>query len=485
MVKYDYVIVGAGPTGLTIAWLLTKYNKKILLIDREKDIGGCHRVRRVNGYFTEHGPRIYTSSYEMLKVLMNDLKLPFDSLFTDYNFSIGDVKLSTLSPLEFLWLSIAYFRYMLFPNYSKSISCLGFMKLHNFKKESIQFIDQLCRLTDGGGANRYTLYELFKLFDQSLNKIVQPNKPLDTTLFKKWKDALLKTDNITIMLQTDVVKIISNGTKIVELKVKNNLNGEFFVSGDNFVMAVPPLNLIKLLENSASAQVQNAFGELSMVKEWADDTRYEPYIPVIFHWDTKINLKKKWGSTATSWGLVYVALSDYMNFDNKNSKTVISTCYTLLDKKSPKNKKTLNESSRDEILKESFRQLKTIYPKLPEPTKSILSPGVTWDETTNSFVNKDHSYLTTKNLVSYKNKSFSGSGRSESFNNLFSIGTHNENSNFGMTSMETAIISGFKYCYGQVEGLEKKMPIKEKWVVQDVVKLIIMILLIILFMYLW
>ena len=60
---YNYVIVGSGPSGLSLAWYLSKENKSVLLIDRETSIGGCHRVQRVNGLLTEHGPRVYSDVY--------------------------------------------------------------------------------------------------------------------------------------------------------------------------------------------------------------------------------------------------------------------------------------------------------------------------------------------------------------------------------------------------------------------------------------
>ena len=31
---YDYIIVGAGPTGLTLAYCFAKYGKKCLLVDK-------------------------------------------------------------------------------------------------------------------------------------------------------------------------------------------------------------------------------------------------------------------------------------------------------------------------------------------------------------------------------------------------------------------------------------------------------------------
>jgi flavin-dependent dehydrogenase len=61
---YDLIVIGTGPCGLALAQSCCKLNLKILVIDQEASIGGCHRCRRVyvpevNEYlFTEHGPRI-------------------------------------------------------------------------------------------------------------------------------------------------------------------------------------------------------------------------------------------------------------------------------------------------------------------------------------------------------------------------------------------------------------------------------------------
>lgn len=48
--KYDYIIVGGGPCGISLSHLLAKTNKKILLLEGENSLGGCHRVDRINGY---------------------------------------------------------------------------------------------------------------------------------------------------------------------------------------------------------------------------------------------------------------------------------------------------------------------------------------------------------------------------------------------------------------------------------------------------
>ena len=88
---YDYVIVGAGPTGLTLAWLLSQYKKSVIIIEKEDYIGGCHGVKRINGLFSEHGPRIYIDNYFNFKNILNDMNLKFNDLFTPYKFGINDI----------------------------------------------------------------------------------------------------------------------------------------------------------------------------------------------------------------------------------------------------------------------------------------------------------------------------------------------------------------------------------------------------------
>ena len=89
---YDLIIVGAGPAGLALAQCLRNTYKKILIIEKESVIGGCHRVLRVpiNGeeIFTEHSPRVYSGTYKTFDMLLKDMNTSFDALFTQYKFSI-------------------------------------------------------------------------------------------------------------------------------------------------------------------------------------------------------------------------------------------------------------------------------------------------------------------------------------------------------------------------------------------------------------
>lgn len=43
MNHYDYVVVGGGPSGLAFAQCAQSVGKRVVIIDAESAIGGCHR----------------------------------------------------------------------------------------------------------------------------------------------------------------------------------------------------------------------------------------------------------------------------------------------------------------------------------------------------------------------------------------------------------------------------------------------------------
>ena len=97
MKSYDLVIVGAGPAGLALAHTSSSIYRRILIIDKELEIGGCHRVKRnSDGMFTEHGPRIYLSIYYNFFNLMNEMGLKVEDVFVNYKYSFYDVATSKI-----------------------------------------------------------------------------------------------------------------------------------------------------------------------------------------------------------------------------------------------------------------------------------------------------------------------------------------------------------------------------------------------------
>lgn len=478
---YDIVIIGAGPAGLALAQCCsnTNTNQKILIIDKEEDIGGCHRVRRVKSYinnltenlFTEHGPRIYSLTYKVFIDLLKEMNIDFYDLFTPYNFQISTIGnqtiWNTLSFTEMYKLFIEFLLLVININHGDKIIIKDFMKSNNFKQSSIDIIDRICRLTDGASSDNYTLNEFLQLFNQQFfYQIYQPKLPNDIGLFKLWKSYLLNK-NVDFMLSSEVNKLIldDTNTKIKSIRVNDKI-----INGNIFIIATPPLNIISLLEKSENKIIKHSFGDFDILKKWAYQTAYIDYISVTFHWNTVLSLPKVYGFPKTSWGVAYIVLSDYMKFEESNSKTVISTAITITDVYSPRINKIPDECLKDELINEIFYQLQLSFPDLPTPTASLMSPGVKYYE--GKWKSFDTAFIASS---TFNNLPFN----SVNISNLYNVGTHNGNSLYKFTSLESAVTNSVKLSQVLFPELEYKYNIHSVFTVRDFIILFIIVFIIV------
>jgi len=271
--SYDYIIVGAGPSGLTLAYLFGKYGKKCLLIDQNSSVGGCHRVTRVNGFFTEHGPRVYSNSYKNTINLLEDMGYKFEDFFTPYNFSITNIGGDSLSHFTFtdkLKMGYEYLKFFTRIDCSKHISMESYMNDNNFSKSSKDYVDRLCRMTDGAGYKRYSKYQFLQLLNQEgFYSLQQPKKPNDIALFPKIMEAIEISGNVDVKLNSTVVKLnadkASNHISSVVLKDGTNIKCK------NVILAIPPKNMYSLL--LGNPETVNAFGDYDpIMKSWVIDS---------------------------------------------------------------------------------------------------------------------------------------------------------------------------------------------------------------------
>jgi len=554
------IIVGAGPTGLTLAhYLSTLTNAQITVIEREATIGGIHRVRRIapDNVFTEHGPRIYTSAYlNFRRLLQDDLKLDFFQLFTPYNNSItqiGGVSLGHLSTREIMLLAAQYFWMLISSAYSKRTTVLAFAQQNNFSPQAIDYLDRICRLSDGAGANRYTLFELLQTPNQhAFYSIYQPAYPNDHVLFPTWQ-RYLENNGVKFLLNTEVIRLVPNieGNKITSVALTNNTK----LAADLVLLAIPPTHVSELVNRSAlsnfsifsknkpqypsipnrsrsldyQTELDHKISEsetpvpnnsnvetIQEWNEWVTESQYLMYFPITYHYYDDIRshpklsqspeeidkILKGWGFSETDWGVVWIILSDYwkvvLSDFGKDSQpyfhgrfrtldrttgpylTVITVAVTRPYTPSKVTGKTADESSPEEILTETFRQLQQgLNLGLPKPDLQLISPGIQRTRPGQITYNPDHpnaNYYTLDQSFMLTPAGYRPAESSE-FDNLFSVGTHNGYSPYYFTTLESAMANALKMVHKLVPLSQHQYPILGPINLSSVIYLIVLLVI--------
>lgn len=468
MIIYDCIIIGAGPAGLTFATLADK-NERIMIIEKDDVIGGCHKVNRIKYeneyYFCEHGPRVYINNYVNFKMILNKIGLKFKDLFkrnkkTTFDLLYNDViKTNIYNFNENMIIMKDFMKLLLDPNYAKNISMKEYLITNNFTEKAIDYTDRNCRIIDGGDISKISLNSFLHIMNETLlYNTYQPILPNDEGLFYIWKRYL---KHIEFKLKTTITKIEEEP----DSKIKVITNNDIFYT-KKLILAIPPENLYKILNNSNSNI--NKINDLDI---YSENTKYNEYISITFHWNFKLNLETQSFTNNSDWGVASVILSDYMIFKENNSKTVISCNITITDKKSKVINKTANEcKDKNEVIYETYRQLKDVYKNLPLPTLAFINnyyDNGTWKS-------NEKAFLKTPNYNYIRNNKLS--------DNIYILGTHTGNSKVHFTSMESAITNSIELVnkiYNTNYAIKRPYTIKDIIIIFLIVIIIIIILFII------
>lgn len=482
--NYTTVIIGAGVAGLAFAnySLEANPNQKIVIIEKDKVIGGCHKVnRQKNGdefYFSEHGPRIYVSNYRNFIDILKKMNLSFYEIF-EKAFSFAEisneilVKDSTFTFSEYLYI-IRDFIFVIFVNsHGLNKSIKDYMNENNFSEKTKNKIDILCRSFDGGGSDRISLNQYLNFsIEALLESAYLPRIPNDEGLFKYWRK-YLELNKVNFITNNGVKEIVEKNNKIEKVILENGVE----ITGDKFILAFPPESLIPLLAKN-NEKIKNAFGDFNKLKMISEKTKYDQYISIALHWNTKINIdetipiiKADW-TFQTEWGLIVANLSKIMKFKEIKSKTVFSCAVVFTNKKSSQINKTANECKNpDELFEEIFRQLRLIYKNIPKPTLYFIHNY--YDENEKRWISNEKSYIRTPNIPFIPYQSLS-------FKNLYTLGTHNGKQKISYTTVESAVSNSLKLAniiYNQ------KRKIKRGFNIRDLIIVILSIIILLLLMY--
>lgn len=466
MIIYDCIIVGAGPAGLTFATLANK-NERIMIIEKDDVIGGCHKVNRQKYeneyYFCEHGPRVYIGNYINFKMILNKIGLKFKDLFirnkkSSLELFYNDIiKPNIFNFNEILIMTKDFGKLLLDPNYGKNTSMKEYLTINNFSEKTINFTDRTCRIIDGGDINRISLNSYLHVINECMiYNTYQPIIPNDEGLFYIWKRYL---KHIEFKLKTTILKI----EEITSTNIKVITNNDTYYT-KKLILAIPPENLYKILNKSDSNI--NKINDLDI---YSKNTKYNEYISITFHWNFKLDLETQSFTNNSEWGVTSIILSDYMKFKEHNSKTVISCNITIVNNKSKVINKTANECNEKNVLiYETYRQLKDIYKNLPLPTLAFINNYYENGE----WKSNERAFIKTPNYNYIRNDKIS--------DNIYILGTHTGNAKVHFTSMESAITNAIKLV-NKIYNYD--YPIRKAYTIKDIIIIFIIFIIIIIILF--
>ena len=424
-----YIVVGGGPSGIFTSLLLALCGHQVSLFEKRNVLGGCHRVDRINGFFSEHGPRIYLTNYSYFSQLLAICGINFDESFIDYkfNFIVGiEGALKAMTPWEILQYVLKFILFVFFPNQFENLSVNDVF--NGFSDEAMDYINKICTLTDGARSDTYTAHSFFSLFDQnSFYKIVEPKMANDKWM---WPVVTQKLSQLGVqVIHEKVHQIVYDSESIVGVRSRSG-----FHASDSVIVSLPPWHAAPLFTNSGTT-IANAFMSRHLWPEYVLSNTYIPYISFTAHFDESIQLPNVWGNGFGEWGVAWIVMSDY--FEDGESPTLISALIVDLDTKSERTGLTANETlDPDMLMKEAYYQMNRVINIKDKRPNLILNSAVSY--VNGRWTSDDLPYMkTSKSVMVPSHGKIPG---------LFWVGPHNGNNKYAFTSMESVCENVVAFC---------------------------------------
>ena len=419
---YDYVIYGAGPTGLTLAYHLSK-NNKVLLIEKENKIGGCWKVEwEQDKYFTEHSPRVIVDTlfkcnpfFKLLKMINYDYK-------KDLRNTYGNIFQTNMKLLSF------FLKNLTFMDKLKLLILLLSKKIYKLT------VTEYCDILKISNKGRRCL-TIFSLLLANT-----PDKLLMSELYgssgipmfyqfsdnEKWLNIMEQTlinQNVTIMKNTTVTKLNVNNNKIISSEIISNDNKT--IEGNKHILCLPPIAFYNLLKNSNILDNWR-----NNMDEWVELSHYYSF-GFQFHFKYKIDneLINKWcWSCFNDYNLIMLPTSKYAtkySYDD-TIKTVWSMTIVDTTKYINSVNKTVNDMTKDEIVDDIINKMINMGLNMDKDNMVItFYDGV--EKINGKWTSKDSAFSVGKTgCINVKG----------TIDNLYTVGPHNKK---GITTINKAV----------------------------------------------
>ncbi len=294
----NVIILGAGPAGLTAAYLACKEGEKAIVLEKEDTVGGISRTVDYKNFLFDIGGHRFFTKYEEVENLWYEIlgddfltRPRMSRIYYKHKFFYYPLKpLNALLNLGIgtsLLTVFSFIRSKLFPykketNFEEWESNRFGRKLFNifFKTYTEKVWGIPCtEIQADWAAQRIKSLSLSKLI---LNSFGFMRKGQVTTLIDQfqyprkgpgqmWNKAkkLIEQNGGQVHMNTRVTRINRDGTTITSVLIeRNGVVGE--IKGEHFISTLPLRELTRILSPSAPAEVQKA----------ADELRYRDFFTV-------------------------------------------------------------------------------------------------------------------------------------------------------------------------------------------------------------
>ena len=367
MVKYyDYIIVGMGPTGLTLGLSLMRTEKTVLFVEANSEAGGCWRTRFTHdGYFTEHSPKVlsrygtnqFNRMLRLLGVAPHYRAIDPRSSFLRKTRSM----LKQFAVMDVFKLVLYLLTYMVCLN-DRWVSVRDWCVRNRISAKGCNYLN-IVSVVLSNTYEKLTMHALFRFvvsrhqYMRTLDQVAEP---------EKWIAAcydLLKTNpNFTFRTNTRVDRVITEGDRVTRLVTTDNQGTEQeALSAKDYVMCVPVRALFKIMQRSREP---NWFRSTVRFKRFADRTTYTG-IGFQLHYTDFVPVPEEWcWSCFGDWKIIVLDKTyqlERLSYD-PNIKQVLSCVIVDMDTKSKHFGKSANEcATLDEIVREGYRQVRERY----------------------------------------------------------------------------------------------------------------------------
>ena len=376
-----YIVVGGGPSGLSLAYTLAINNKQVVLFEKDQQLGGSWNSQWIQDkYFSENSPRVYIHN-DNAQSFMNHIGMD-QSDFANVYGSIYQTNLKMLSFLmdhfqlkDYIIFFLASLKYSIIRANDTVQSWLDNSYMSIGGKLAIKIISIL--ISDR--PDKTNINDFFGMFGFSSEPIKQMKEP------NKWHGlvilALRSLPNVYIYKNTTIINVLFDHTTNLVSGVLAQDNKTHFMKpyhSDRVVLCTQSTGILPILKNSDEF-IQNNWLPYHHMKTWGKNTDYNGF-GFQLHFRKTVSTVDKWcWSCSGEWTVIILPVSDWLRKFTKDEsiKTVWSCCIVDMDTLSSTINKTVNEcTDENEVVKECLRQIKNADHSVPVPDIITTSVGL-------------------------------------------------------------------------------------------------------------